>query len=207
MTLFSNQPITALRLTSPAHPCTYGTFCLQYKNKPMAAPTATRTAMTIPAMAPSERPSRAPSSGTPEHRVNNGEQNHGCATWPVWAGLTFDGQAVCDPARLAGDGVVRLAGVRPRVFVDRFLNDVRGCRDGGRGSVEPPGEVGGWHRGGGACERHFVVDLDGFLAAHLRFFRTIWGETRRILTSWFLALFRASPAPLAATPRPLLLIW
>lgn len=74
--LISNQPITALRLTSPALPCTYGTFCLQYKNKPMAAPTATRTAMTIPAMAPSERPSRDPSSGTPEHWVNNGEVNY-----------------------------------------------------------------------------------------------------------------------------------
>lgn len=42
---------------------TYGTFCRQYMVKAMAAPMATRMAMTIPAIAPSERPlSNVPSA-------------------------------------------------------------------------------------------------------------------------------------------------
>lgn len=88
--------------------------------------------------------------------------------------VTFDGQVVGGRGHLAGDGVVRLAHVRPRVFVNGLLDGVRGRLDVGQRSVELPGEVGGRDGGGRACERHAVVELDGTFAGHHRLLRTVW---------------------------------
>ena len=55
------------RRAAPGGFGTYGTFCRQYTTKPMAMPRATRTPMMIPAMAPPERPSKAPSAEKQTH--------------------------------------------------------------------------------------------------------------------------------------------
>lgn len=93
--------------------------------------------------------------------------------------LTFDGQDVVGHHGLAGGGVVRLARVRPGVFVNRLLDGVRGHLDVGLGSVELPGEAGGGDRGGVACEHHLVVHLDGAFARHRHGFGTVWWSDRK----------------------------
>lgn len=91
--------------------------------------------------------------------------------------LTFDSQGVGDWfAGLAGDGVVRLTGVRSAVTVNSLVDDVLRRFDSSHCAVKLPGEVGGWDGHRRAGEGHFGVQLYLRFTRHRCWFRTIWAQ-------------------------------